>query len=219
MTAPILLFSMMAHEYAHGYAALKQGDMTASDGGYLTWDPRKQIDPFMTILLPLMLAMAHQPILGGVKGVPTVAANYKHFVRGSLIVSLAGIAANVGLAVLCVPMVMGLGYLGRGADSVSGSIAVLQLIFLKGVELNLLLAMFNLLPIPPLDGSHALEVLLPKRLAYYYKRIGMFGFILLIALLNFGSNVLTIWFTPAAIGYRFAQFFWAPYMLPNPFST
>ena len=93
---PVLLFSVIAHEYAHGYAALKQGDDTALMLGRLTWNPIKHIDPFMTMLLPLMLcASSHAPILGGAKPVPVNPRNYRNFKRGDIIVSLAGVFANL----------------------------------------------------------------------------------------------------------------------------
>ena len=82
---------MVAHEYAHGYAALKQGDMTAYQLGRITWNPLKHIDPFMTIILPVMLALIGAPIFGGAKPVPVNPRNYRHYRRGDIIVSLAGV--------------------------------------------------------------------------------------------------------------------------------
>src|SRR5438874_5713684 len=79
LVVPVLLFSVIAHEFAHGYAALKQGDNTALMLGRLTWNPIKHIDPFMTVLMPLMLALAHLPIIGGAKPVPVNPRNYRNF--------------------------------------------------------------------------------------------------------------------------------------------
>ena len=85
---------MVAHEYAHGYAALKNGDATAFQLGRLTWNPAKHIDPFMTIILPLLLFIANAPIFGGAKPVPVNPRNYRNFKRGDIIVSLAGVTTN-----------------------------------------------------------------------------------------------------------------------------
>src|SRR4026207_1073574 len=86
--APVLLFSVIAHEYAHGYAALKQGDTTAYALGRLTWNPIKHIDPFMTILLPLLTWRLTGLIFGGAKPVPVIPRNYRNYKRGDIIVSL-----------------------------------------------------------------------------------------------------------------------------------
>ena len=112
--APVLLFSVIAHEYAHGYAALKQGDTTARDLGRLTWNPIKHIDPFLTIIMPLVLYYASGMALGGAKPVPVNPRNYRNFVRGDIIVSLAGVAVNLVLAFLCAGMIAILGFqIGR----------------------------------------------------------------------------------------------------------
>src|ERR1043165_10081175 len=87
---PVLLFSVIAHEYAHGYAALKQGDTTALSLGRLTWNPLKHIDPFMTIILPAVMYFMSGTMLGGAKPVPVNPRNYRNFKRGDIIVSLAG---------------------------------------------------------------------------------------------------------------------------------
>src|SRR5215211_7515964 len=93
---------MVAHEYAHGYAALRQGDSTAYQLGRLTWNPIKHIDPFMTIVLPALLwiVTAGHTILGGAKPVPVNPRNYRNYRRGDIIVSLAGVATNFVLAIL-----------------------------------------------------------------------------------------------------------------------
>ncbi|HXV86854.1 MAG TPA: site-2 protease family protein, partial [Gemmatimonadales bacterium] len=101
LALPVLLFSMVAHEYAHGYAALRQGDTTAYMLGRLTFNPLKHIDPFMTVLLPLMLwfGSGGRMVFGGAKPVPVNPRNYRQYKRGDIIVSLAGIATNLVLAV------------------------------------------------------------------------------------------------------------------------
>src|SRR4029077_19005629 len=115
---PVLLFSVIAHEYAHGYAALKQGDTTALMLGRLTWNPLKHIDPFMTVILPAMLFYFSKGtvMLGGAKPVPVNPRNYRNFKRGDIIVSLAGVLTN-----LLVPL--GWPIMSRGAGLFGGSAA------------------------------------------------------------------------------------------------
>jgi Zn-dependent protease len=216
IVAPILLFSMVAHEYAHGYAAFKQGDTTAHDLGRLTWNPLKHIDPFMTVILPVMLWAAHQPIFGGAKPVPVVPRNYRHYKRGDIIVSLAGIAANLALAVVLTLIAIPLGWLGRTFPAAETSFAILQLMMVQGVALNLLLAFFNLLPLPPLDGSHVMKYLLPPALAIRYVALGRVGFLLLFLLLSFAPRVLRTWLTPAFALQEVAMGVVRPHLLPLP---
>src|SRR5256885_9292475 len=93
---------MVAHEYAHGYAALKQGDATAYSLGRLTWNPIPHIDPFMSILLPILTYLAPPHIMfGGAKPVPVIPRNYRNYKRGDIIVSLAGMATNFVIAICC----------------------------------------------------------------------------------------------------------------------
>src|SRR3954471_21366631 len=102
---------MVAHEYAHGYAALKQGDTTAYSLGRLTWNPIPHIDLFMTILLPIETFLITPLIaFGGAKPVPVVPRNYRNFKRGDIIVSLAGVTTNVVLAICCVPLIILVGF-------------------------------------------------------------------------------------------------------------
>ncbi|MDF1502248.1 site-2 protease family protein [Roseisolibacter sp. H3M3-2] len=210
--APVLLFAMVAHEYAHGYAALKQGDPTAYELGRLTWNPAKHIDPFMTVILPVMLAVMNAPIFGGAKPIPVDPRNYRNYRRGDIIVSLAGIATNLAIAAVSVPLVMLLGVLGQRFPGALPTFAVLQEMAQISVMLNLMLALFNLLPLPPLDGSHVMKHLLPPAWALRYQELGRFGFLLLLPLLYLG--VISIWMTPAYRLTRAAARFTAPYMLP-----
>jgi len=113
LVAPVLLFSMVAHEYAHGYAALKQGDTTAYSLGRLTWNPIPHIDLFMTILLPLLTFFTTGIAFGGAKPVPVIPRNYRNFKRGDIIVSLAGVVTNFIIAFCCIPLIVLVGFLGR----------------------------------------------------------------------------------------------------------
>jgi Zn-dependent protease len=196
---PVLLFSVIAHEYAHGYAALKQGDTTALMLGRLTWNPVKHIDPFMTVILPAMLFFfsGGKMMLGGAKPVPVNPANYRHLKRGDIIVSLAGVFVNFLLALASVVLFVLIGLVGRvggGAESVLG---ILQAMMFYGVQLNLLLLAFNLIPIPPLDGSHVMKYLLPPSWALWYMQVSRFGILVLILLLYVTPGVLNMWLYPA----------------------
>ncbi|HJR64468.1 MAG TPA: site-2 protease family protein [Gemmatimonadaceae bacterium] len=194
---PVLLFSVIAHEYAHGYAALRQGDPTASQLGRLTWNPVKHIDPFMTLILPVLMAFSNGPILGGAKPVPVNPGNYRHLRRGDIIVSLAGVATNLVIAIGLVPLIFLVGYIAHASPGLAPGLAILQAMLIWGVLLNLILVMFNLLPIPPLDGSHVMKYLLPPTLAVHYQQVGRYGILILILLLYFGSGVLFFWMSPA----------------------
>jgi Zn-dependent protease len=215
LVAPVLLFSMVAHEYAHGYAALRQGDATAYQLGRLTWNPVVHIDPVMTVLVPVMLALAGGPIFGGAKPVPVNPRNYRHYRRGDVIVSLAGIATNLVLAVVLAFVVIPLGVLGQQLPDAAPTFAILQTMMRYGVLINLFLALFNLLPIPPLDGSHVFKYLLPPALSLQYQALGRFGFLLLLALLWFGRGILTWWMTPAMVLNGWAQRLYVPFLLPG----
>jgi len=163
LVAPVLLFSMVAHEYAHGYAALKQGDTTAYALGRLTWNPIPHIDLFMTILLPLLTYFTTGIAFGGAKPVPVIPRNYRNYKRGDIIVSLAGVATNFVIALCCIPLIILVGFLGRVLPVLSNTGAILQSMLLYGILINLALAAFNLIPIPPLDGSHVFKYILPPR--------------------------------------------------------
>lgn len=196
---PVLMFSIVAHEYAHGYAALKQGDKTALMLGRLSFNPLRHIDPFMTVLLPLILLFFHGPVLAGAKPVPVNPRNYRHFKRGDIIVSLAGIATNLVLAVLCGILIAVIGRIPMSPATLETQ-TLLQAMMGWGVVLNLSLAMFNLLPVPPLDGSHVVKYLLPPGWAMGYQRVGFYGIFFLLLLMN--TSLLDWWLKPADFGIR-----------------
>jgi Zn-dependent protease len=200
--APVLLFSVIAHEIAHGWAALRQGDRTALDAGRLSWNPVRHIDPFLTILLPILTfagsSMAGgQPMLfGGAKPVPVDPANYRHPRRGDIIVSLAGVMTNAVIAIVCLFLMPVTAAIGRAVPALEPTFGIVQAMLVIGVWLNAVLIAFNLLPIPPLDGSHVFKYLLPRPLAERYVRFGRFGLLALIVLLNWGSRFLDLWMAP-----------------------
>jgi Zn-dependent protease len=216
--APVLLFAMVAHEYAHGYAAHKQGDDTAKQLGRLSWNPLRHIDPWMTIILPTVMFYTTGMALGGAKPVPVDPSKYRQYVRGDIIVSLAGIATNLLFALLLVPAIIAIGYLGRVVPAASDTLSLVQLMFRLGIFINLLLAAFNLMPLPPLDGSHVVKHLLPPRWAWNYQQIARYGVLILILLLIFGGPVLRAWMAPAVWLDRFAMDVVTPYILRTPWT-
>jgi Zn-dependent protease len=188
---------MVAHEYAHGYAALKQGDTTAYSLGRLTWNPIPHIDLFMTIILPIVTFLVPPHLaFGGAKPVPVIPRNYRNYKRGDIIVSLAGVATNVALAIVCVPLIIAVGVIGRGAPILTETGSLIQTMLFYGVRINLGLAAFNLIPIPPLDGSHVFKYLLPPAWALNYQRLGPQGLLILFLLISFGAPLLNLWFKP-----------------------
>jgi Zn-dependent protease len=215
LIAPVLLFSMVAHEYAHGYAALKNGDATAYQLGRLTWNPAKHIDPFMTIVLPLLLFLANAPIFGGAKPVPVNPRNYRNFKKGDIIVSLAGVTTNLVIAVLCVPVIMLVYFVGSLTPALQGPASIFQLMLVFGIQLNVILASFNLIPLPPLDGSHVMKYLLPPAWSLSYQRLGRYGLILLFLLISFGRPLLNLWFAPAFALISALQGTVSQFLLPN----
>ncbi len=207
---------MVAHEYAHGYAALRQGDTTAYQLGRLTWNPVKHIDPFMTVVLPIMTYIGGGFIFGGAKPVPVSPRNYRNYKRGDIIVSLAGVSANLVIAVLSVLLIIAIGFAGRAAPaSAAEPLSALQYMMWRSVQFNLMLVAFNLLPIPPLDGSHVAKYVLPPAWSLQYQRIGAYGFLILLLLLTIGRPILVAWMTPALVFSRIAVGFFAPYVLPS----
>jgi Zn-dependent protease len=186
LALPILLFSVVAHEYAHAWTAYRQGDDTAYALGRLTLNPLPHIDPMMSVIFPIGLyyltsLSGHPFTFGAAKPVPVNPRNYRHYRRGDLIVSSAGILTNLFLGGVGTLLFGGLGML---ADVIPGQLEVLrtlQNMMFIGVQLNFLLAIFNLIPIPPLDGSHLFYHLLPASWGARYRQFGRYGIVLLFA--------------------------------------
>lgn len=172
----VLLFSIIIHEVAHGYVALKNGDPTAKMLGRITLNPIPHIDPIGTILLPLLLLFTGSGIIfGWAKPVPVNPMNFRNYRWGEITVSAAGPLSNLALAVLFA-YILRLGPVNLG---------LLKMAYF-GVSINIFLALFNLIPIPPLDGSHILAILLPRDLARMYQYLEPVGFILILVLFYTG---------------------------------
>ena len=204
LTIPVLLFALVAHEWAHAFAALKQGDPTALEAGRLTFNPIKHIDPFMTIILPaVMLISSHGTIaLGGAKPCPVNPSKFRNFKRGDIIVSLAGVTMNLALAILSAILFLVCGLLGQQLPATTSVFVLLQQMLQISVLYNVLLLFFNLLPIPPLDGSHVIAHFLPPAVAVHYTRISRYGILILVGLLYFGGNVLNVLLSPVGLVVR-----------------
>ena len=187
---PVLLFSVVAHEYAHGEAAYRQGDTTAYMLGRLTLNPLKHIDLFLTILLPVMLIAMGGPPFGGAKPVPVNPRNYRNYTTGDIIVSIAGIATNLGLFLLCTIGFAIVGLLGHAVSGLAGSLSLLQRMLFIGMWVNTGLAFFNLIPIPPLDGSHVLKHLLPPAAGMKFRQLYVFGIF---------PILLVVWLLPGVV--------------------
>lgn len=181
----VLLFSVILHEVMHGLVALKFGDHTAERAGRLTLNPIPHIDLFGTILLPALLIFTGSPILfGWAKPVPVNPLNFKNLRKGELMVSAAGVVANFALAILATVVFHILNALPQTFPPLLGSLLVFM------VKINLVLGIFNLLPIPPLDGSKVLLSQLPYKWAKEYQKFERYGFFILLILLMipFGSS-------------------------------
>jgi Zn-dependent protease len=176
-----VVFAITVHEAAHGWVAKKYGDSTADRLGRLTLNPLKHIDPLGTIIIPgLLLLTGTGFIFGWAKPVPVDARNFKKPLHDMAIVALAGPVSNLLMA-FGWAMIARLGVtIGAGAENVS-----LPLVYtgIAGISINLVLALLNLLPIPPLDGSRILTGILPHRLAWQYNQLEKYGFIILLILL------------------------------------
>lgn len=176
----VLIFSIIIHEVAHGYMALKLGDTTASDSGRLTLNPLPHIDIFGTVVFPLLLIITKSPVLfGWAKPVPVNPLRVRGGKKGLAKVSAAGPASNLLLAV-----VGGLIFRLVAGHAVTSDILLRTLFF--AVFINIVLAVFNLVPIPPLDGSKILMAYLPDDLAERFSSLERYGFFILIFLMFMG---------------------------------
>lgn len=180
---PPFLFAVMLHEIAHGWAAERLGDPTARAQGRITLNPLKHVDPMMTIIVPLTLIIMGSPIVfGGAKPVPINPMYFQNPRKGMVIVAAAGPIANLLIAILC-----GAISIGMNAITPHNSATAILTMFLSAcITINVVLAVFNLIPVPPLDGGRIAVGLLPKRLAYKISQLEPYGFIIIIALLYFG---------------------------------
>jgi len=181
---PVLIFSIVVHEVAHGWVAKQQGDPTAAMLGRITLNPIPHIDPIGSILVPILLSLAPGGIIfGWAKPVPVNPRNFRNFKRGDVLVSLAGVTANLILAILFTVLMAFSEWLIRLAPDLATTWLILRGMAEYGIVINFVLMLFNLIPIPPLDGSHVFAYLLPPKLAYRYRQIGMGGIMIVMLML------------------------------------
>jgi Zn-dependent protease len=176
-----LVIAIVFHEVAHGLVARRLGDPTAAERGRLSLNPIRHIDPFGTVILPLILAISHAPLFGWAKPVPVDYRRLRHPRRDMVLVALAGPGMNLllaiaGAAVLAATLALSPDPRSVGTALVAGNA-------LNFVLINLFLGIFNLLPVPPFDGGHVVQGLLPRSLAAPFARIGRYSLLVLIVLL------------------------------------
>jgi Zn-dependent protease len=190
---PCLVVAIVFHEVAHGWVANALGDPTAREARRLSLNPLRHVDPFGTVILPGMLALSGLPIFGWAKPVPVNGRRLNNPRFGMMAVAAAGPGTNFVLATVGA-VIMGLGWPEGGDFAVlngqmltviapDGGLALVSTAMFYFITINLFLALFNLLPIPPFDGSHIVEGLLPPSAARHYARLRPVGLVLLIVLL------------------------------------
>jgi len=179
----VLLFSLSVHESAHAWTALQQGDPTAQSLGRISLNPLVHIDIIGTVVMPLLMIFTGVPLLGWAKPTPVDPRLFKDVRRGQIIVSGAGPVSNLLLALLFTAALFVAVRLMLGSTLEEPVLRLLDI----GVQINVLLAIFNLVPLPPLDGSHVVEWALPNGLGHRYIRaIGPYGGLILLALVMSG---------------------------------
>lgn len=192
----VLLFAISLHEAAHGWMAWRLGDPTARMLGRVTLNPIKHIDPFGTILIPLLCVYAGFPLIGWAKPTPVTTRNFKNIKRDDILTTLAGPASNLLTAIAATVILLALKFVnpttvmsammaaqsGMIEPSIMNASPVLfpfTMLLYYAVLINLILMAFNLIPLPPLDGSHVVRHMLPYNWLRAYDSIGIIGLILI----------------------------------------
>ncbi len=191
----VLLFAICVHESAHAWMANRLGDPTAKMLGRISLNPIVHIDPFGTIIMPLLLILVGFPPFGWAKPTPVDTRNFKNLMRDDILTAVAGPVSNfltAFLSVIALAIVLhgsggGIGSLFRGADIGSP----LAQLFYFAIRINVILAVFNLIPLPPLDGSHVIRHFLSYDTLRVYDRVGYFGLIIVLFILPLaGCNIV-----------------------------
>ena len=197
----MLVFAMTAHEYAHAVVALHEGDDTAYALGRVTLNPIPHIDPWMSIVLPALLFFGSGGAFtfGGAKPVPINSRKFRNFRRGDILVSSAGVITNFLFALVFSALYVGVGLIARAMPDAGEVLQTAQRMMDYGVRINLILCFFNLIPIPPLDGSHLLYHALPPRAGTWYRGLSRFGYLPLFILLFLFRPLVAVLLTPVSL--------------------
>lgn len=188
-----VLFAITVHEAAHGWAALKFGDRTAQMMGRLSLNPIKHIDPIGTLIVPVLLLMAGGFIFGWAKPVPVTWQNLSNPKKDMVWVALAGPMSNLGMAFIWAAVAK-IGYM------VGGNLQALYYMGIAGIQINAVLMLLNLLPLPPLDGGRVLVGLLPGPLSWRVSQIEPYGFFILVGLIYLG--IISMILSPVMSGFN-----------------
>jgi Zn-dependent protease len=191
----VLIFSIVVHEVAHAWQARREGDDTAEKLGRITLNPLPHLDLMGSFIVPAILYFSGTSFLfGWAKPVPVNPSNFRDYVAGDIRVSMAGIVSNIGLAVLATLLTA----VVVKVQDLSGPLALYEPMLVAldyAIFINLILAFFNLIPIPPLDGSHVLAHMLPQDMAMRYRHFGQYGILALMAIMYFvpGAFSVVLW--------------------------
>lgn len=189
MAVSALVISVSFHEAAHAYAAWRMGDPTAKLMGRITLNPLKHLDPVGSVALPLILSLMGLPAFGWAKPVRVNPNNFRDLRKGDIIVSLAGVMTNLGLAILT-GLFLRLVLLAGGGSEAFGGLPLMGLMlpfFITFIYINLILCVFNLIPVPPLDGGRVISALFPRSYLPVARHVQAASFALLLILMVTGN--------------------------------
>jgi Zn-dependent protease len=204
----VLLFSIVVHEVAHAWQARREGDDTADKLGRITLNPLPHLDLMGSLIVPAFLYYSGTGFLfGWAKPVPVNPANYRDYVAGDIRVSMAGIVSNLVLAVIATILMAIILKVATVFSGLAGVLTPVLVALNYAVFINLILAFFNLIPIPPLDGSHVMAHLLPPELAMRYRHFGQYGVLALMGIMYFIPGAFSVVLAPVLFLQGLADWF------------